>query len=505
MEIPRGYKTNDRKLHSLGAFYSRIVGVQYYENSYSVGEQLYFERNPYNEYDDNAIEIQNDKGVIGHLKRTQTTWLASLLDKGEIYLKGTIADEGDDWRVPIRVEVYLTTKGKHILKIYENKSPEQIIHNHILNIYNNADKYSEDTLSGIRDYYRGMTKMDAILPETRLIFKLLKNKIEDSRKNNLYDFIDQARTYCERIKYAKPLQYENITVIPLLIDNPESPRYVSGKKALKNGTLVIEEIDSDGEVSRLRATNKGNKPVMLISGEGLKGAKQDRIVNVTVIIAVNATVDIPVSCVERGRWSYEDNKAEETKFKSSNIATQDIRFSIQSDINKDIVAGKESYESDQDLVWHKVSETAYDLCIDSETENLNEVYQANETDLDAIASEMKYVKNAIGMAIFSGRKKLSVDLFSQPGLMKDNWDDLIRSAVIEIKRTRKPKGKDKRSEKEFSTEITAFFDKVFSETSEPEKNPGTGRYIVSRNNQLEAGTLVEGTKIAHLSGFYQIN
>jgi hypothetical protein len=39
-------------------------------------------------------------------------------------------------------------------------------------------------------------------------------------------------------------------------------------------------------------------------GEQLVGAKQNRILNMTVLVAAETEVTIPVSCVERGRWGY---------------------------------------------------------------------------------------------------------------------------------------------------------------------------------------------------------
>lgn len=500
----------ESKLQELGIFYSNIVGVQYYENKYRAGDEVYFERNPYNEYDDNAIEVQNERGVIGHLKREQAAFIGPLMDAGEIYLKGSVIDEGDKWRIPIRVEVKVTQKGIFILEECPECGPENVIHNHLLRIYGNALKYDEKTLSDLREYYRSMMNMEGILPETRLIFKLLKNQLEKNRRSSLESFIENARDYCRKLKFGTPVKYESLTVVPLISDEPAPPRYVSGKKALKDGSLIIEEIGESGQVSKLRATNRGDKPVLLISGQGLKGAKQDRIVNVTVIIEVNATVDIPVSCVERGRWSYEERDT----FESANVATQTIRFSISKDINKDVKAGKMNFASDQDMVWHQVAEASADYGIKSKTDNLNEVYSKKKADFDKIISRMKYVKNAVGMATFLDGEKVSVDLFQQPDLMEDTWDDLVQSTVMELSKTDassdakamkdKPAlSKKKLSDEELHQEIKDFFDQVFAAASEPAPSPGTGNYVVSTSEKLEAGTLVNMGTVAHLSGFME--
>ena len=48
--------------------------------------------------------------------------------------------------------------------------------------------------------------------------------------------------------------------------------------------------------------NRGPKPTLIIDGEELVGAKQNRVVNLTILVAAESELIIPVSCVEAGRW-----------------------------------------------------------------------------------------------------------------------------------------------------------------------------------------------------------
>ena len=49
--------------------------------------------------------------------------------------------------------------------------------------------------------------------------------------------------------------------------------------------------------------NPLDERVLLYDGEELVGAKQNRILNVSVLVEAKSTLTIPVSCVEQGRWS----------------------------------------------------------------------------------------------------------------------------------------------------------------------------------------------------------
>jgi len=50
--------------------------------------------------------------------------------------------------------------------------------------------------------------------------------------------------------------------------------------------------------------NDLDNDVIILEGEPLIGAKQNRTVNITLLIGSKKTVIVPVSCVEQGRWRY---------------------------------------------------------------------------------------------------------------------------------------------------------------------------------------------------------
>jgi hypothetical protein len=73
-------------------------------------------------------------------------------------------------------------------------------------------------------------------------------------------------------------------------------------EALEEGTLRVEELGEQGSVPELRVINGGASPVLILEGDELVGAKQNRTVNSSVLVAAESQLVLPVSCVERGRW-----------------------------------------------------------------------------------------------------------------------------------------------------------------------------------------------------------
>ena len=99
-----------------------------------------------------------------------------------------------------------------------------------------------------------------------------------------------------------------------LVGGVAAPPYLTAAEALAAGTLSIGEVGG-GAVAQLTLKNAGQLPVLLLDGEHLEGAMQNRVLNATVLAAPDHETVIPVSCVERGRWGYQGPSGEYAGFR----------------------------------------------------------------------------------------------------------------------------------------------------------------------------------------------
>ncbi len=104
------------------------------------------------------------------------------------------------------------------------------------------------------------------------------------------------------LQLGDAVEHRGVVIAPLFPRRTPVADYATLEDALPLG-LRIDEVSESGLVPELAVTNPTDANVLLYDGEELLGAKQNRILNVTVLIAARSTTPIPVSCVEEGRWS----------------------------------------------------------------------------------------------------------------------------------------------------------------------------------------------------------
>jgi hypothetical protein len=98
-----------------------------------------------------------------------------------------------------------------------------------------------------------------------------------------------------------PVEHRGIVITPLFPTRDPVAAYITLDEALPRGLTITETSDA-GSVPELAVINPLGETVLLYDGEELVGAKQNRILNVSVLVGAGAKLPIPVSCVEQGRW-----------------------------------------------------------------------------------------------------------------------------------------------------------------------------------------------------------
>src|SRR3990172_9118762 len=106
---------------------------------------------------------------------------------------------------------------------------------------------------------------------------------------------ERINSFINSLNVGKAQSFENITVFPIFGKNGEGLSFLTLNEAVKKGCIQVTEISEGGSVPNLKVKNWSEHHILIFDGETLVGAKQNRIVNTTIIILPYKEVIIPVS------------------------------------------------------------------------------------------------------------------------------------------------------------------------------------------------------------------
>lgn len=172
-----------------------------------------------------------------------------------------------------------------------------------------------------------------------------------------------------------------------------SARDLAGASAAKD--LLIGET---GVVPRLRVRNPADREVLLPSDLVVDGGKQARVVERSVIIPAASEVEIPVRCVEAGRWHARDARTAQTFEVTSTVSGASREHLAQ--LKKRSLKTRNSYDLDQNEVWTHVTSELDREDVRSGTSSYTAVIAKRVIALDrARALDVKAPPGANGVAV----------------------------------------------------------------------------------------------------------
>src|SRR4029077_18263468 len=207
------------------------------------------------------------------------------------------------------------------------------------------------------------------------------------------------------------IRHESLTLFPLYGNGTAEPRaaYVLGDEALAAGSVTVAEVDESGSVPELLVTNRGAVRVLFIEGEELRGAKQNRVLNTSVLVAAGGRTKIPVSCVEQGRWRYKS-----APFGSSGShSSSKLRSILKKSVSESAIMGR-GHRSDQGEVWAEVQRQMSSLGAVSASSAMSDAFDSYLPTQVQFREQLPYVEGATGLAVAVGKKVVALDVFDKP-------------------------------------------------------------------------------------------
>lgn len=229
-----------------------------------------------------------------------------------------------------------------------------------------------------------------------------------------------------RLRLDNPQKHKNLVIIPLFDEAPTVFDYLSLKKALEQGLATITEISEGGSVPDLKVTNKSDMPILLIDGEELIGAKQNRIVNTSILLAAKSETLIPVSCTESGRWGYNSDS-----FRSSMSMMNASARASKSERVKMHRSSMNSYGAGQSEVWGDVAKLQSSLGTSSPSNAMSDSYEQKAIDVSEYLTAFPLLDHQKGMMAFVNGSPVFADFISKTDAYADVHSKLVKSVAIE--------------------------------------------------------------------------
>ena len=290
---------------------------------------------------------------------------------------------------------------------------------------------------------------------------------------------------------GQPQHFRNLTAFPLLHSGAGKPDYITLSKAVQQETASITEISEGGSVPNLLLDNKGDEDVLILDGEELIGAKQNRVANLTILAAAHSKTVIPVSCVEAGRWSYSSRNFDV----SERAMFHRGRAAKAAALSQNLKATG-TYGADQGQVWDGIAAKHVRMDVESTTAAMADMYEQNHGSIEDYVGEYKSVDDQVGVLFAIDGEIEGMDLFDAHATLENMLPKLVRSFAIDALESAHRESKQADGEA-----ASRFLDRVAAAHMDSYPGIGLGTDVRLSAPLVAGGGLVNGDKLIHLAAF----
>jgi hypothetical protein len=283
-----------------------------------------------------------------------------------------------------------------------------------------------------------------------------------------------------------PIDYQRVRIIPLQLRSTSDLEYLTLDES--SAVLVtIEESSPSGSVPELRVRNRAKDRIFIPDGSTLIGAKQNRVVNLSVMLAPETVTVIPVSCVERGRWSHLARHCSPSSHSDSALRAMMCR-AVKDSLRKSGRVGV-----DQGAVWHYVEGMLCGSGTASPTRAYHALYEKWQQEIADYETHLPAPDGACGVAVEVDGRVQAVDLFDKSETLRRLWPGLAKSYVLAALAPGPVWG--------CATGVKELLDRVLASDGVPYRIGGIGTTVRLATDEAVGAALLCDGRLVHLSLF----
>ncbi len=304
--------------------------------------------------------------------------------------------------------------------------------------------------------------------------------------------MEHIQAFLEKVKLGGKQSYLKMTLFPLLASDAGEPGYLILEEALGQGVAEIMEVSLGGSVPDLKLINKSDHKLLVVDGEELVGAKQNRIVNATFLIAGQTEITIPVSCVEQGRWSYRSQNFASGK----KVMPSSMRREHQKVVAMSLDEGA-GYRSNQGMIWDELALKSERMAVHSSTGAMADLFEGQKDLLGEYVKAFRPVDCQIGAVFAINGKVVGLECFGCHQTFSKFFQKLVQSYALDALDWFDELGKNQVS----SESVRRFLEGVKNAPGKTHPSLGLGENIRFEDDSVSGASLVYEGRVLHLSAF----